>query len=186
VRIESRTTRRAAGFVTLTLLAAAWPLALGAAPSGASATKPVTSHAAAVKAVTIGIRHRVFQQFSEVQTVRLNQEFPIGDTEYSARVVRYVPDFAMELKTGKITSRSNEPKNPAFQIIVKEGKTPQDTSWAFLNLPPHFGRKSLLAFKIVRIDYVNRASVVADTSRAESPAPVAGHPTGRKQVGTKP
>ena len=127
--------------------------------------------------MTLAIRHRIFKNFSDVQTVTLQKEFPVGDSDFSARVIRYVPDFAMELKTGKVISRSNEPKNPAFQIIVREKKVPQDTTWAFLNLPPHFGRKSMLAFKIVRIDFVGAPPVVADTTRVEKPA---------AQTGTKP
>jgi len=143
---------------------------IGAKP----ATAPVASHAARVKTVTLAMRHRVFKTFSDVQVVTPQKEFPVGDSDFSARVIRYVPDFAMDLKNGKVVSRSNEPKNPAFQIIVREKKVPQDTTWAFLNLPPHFGRKSMLAFKIVRIDFAGAPPVVADTTRADSPAAPAG------------
>ncbi len=138
------------------------------------ATAPVASHSARVKTVTLSVRHRVFKTFSDVQTVTLQKEFPVGDSDFSARVIRYVPDFAMDLKSGKVTSRSSEPKNPAFQIIVREKKVPQDTTWAFLNLPPHFGRKSMLAFKIARIDFLGAPPVVADTTAVVPPAAAAG------------
>ena len=166
---DSSSVQRLAGAMLLLFLSGT----IGAKP----ATAPVASHAAPVKTVTLAIRHRIFKNFSDVQTVTLQKEFPVGDSDFSARVIRYVPDFAMELKTGKVISRSNEPKNPAFQIIVREKKVPQDTTWAFLNLPPHFGRKSMLAFKIVRIDLVGASPVVADTTRVEKPA---------AQTGTKP
>ena len=166
---DSSSVQRLAGAMLLLFLSGT----IGAKP----ATAPVASHAAPVKTVTLAIRHRIFKNFSDVQTVTLQKEFPVGDSDFSARVIRYVPDFAMELKTGKVISRSNEPKNPAFQIIVREKKVPQDTTWAFLNLPPHFGRKSMLAFKIVRIDLVGAPPVVADTTRVEKPA---------AQTGTKP
>ncbi len=166
---DSSSVQRLAGAMLLLFLSGT----IGAKP----ATAPIASHAAPVKTVTLAMRHRIFKNFSDVQTVTLQKEFPVGDSDFSARVIRYVPDFAMELKTGKVISRSNEPKNPAFQIIVREKKVPQDTTWAFLNLPPHFGRKSMLAFKIVRIDFVGAPPVVADTTRVEKPA---------AQTGTKP
>lgn len=148
--------------------------ALGAAPT----VRPVTSHAknksiGKLETVTLAIRHRVFHQFSDVRQVKLNQDFEVGDTEYSGRVVRYVPDFAMDLKTGKVVTRSEEPRNPAFQIIVREKGVPQDTTWALLRMPPHFAQKSMLAFKIARIDFVGREPILADTTHADE-APASG------------
>jgi hypothetical protein len=91
----------------------------------------------------------------------------------------------MALKSGKVFSRSNEPKNPAFQIIVRQKKVVQDTSWAFLNMPPHFGMKSLLAFKVVRIDFVGAPPIVADTTQTKPSAGMPPHaavpPTGTKR-----
>jgi hypothetical protein len=170
MRRIARSPRAAVAACCLALCGLTW---LAAAPAAAPKTKTVSSHAARVQSVTLGIRHRVFQNFSEIQKVAIDQEFPVGDTEYSARVVRYVPDFAMELKSGTIVSRSNEPNNPAFQIVVKEKSVPQDTTWALLNMPPHFARKSLLAFKVARIDFVGREPIVADTTRAAPQADAA-------------
>lgn len=168
-------------------------LALVAASLGAApAVRPVTSHAkkagpAKVATVTLAIRHRVFHQFSDVQKVKLNQEFVVGDTDYTGRVIRFVPDFAMDMKTRKVVSRSDEPVNPAFQIVVREKGVPQDTAWALLNMPPHFAQKSMLAFKIARIDFINHDPVLPDTTKApDMPAMPpegagmmgAGHPGG--------
>jgi hypothetical protein len=126
----------------------------------------VASHAARVTTVTFEVRHRVFHNFDGHYTVRLDQDFTLGDTNYTARVVRYVPDFTMNLATHQVTSRSNEPKNPAFQIIVRQKKVPQDTTWAMLHMPPHFARKSLLAFQIDRIDFFGGPPLLrADSSR---------------------
>jgi len=143
------------------------------AAAGESAeVKPAPSHEGPkLAAVTLMMGHRLYREFSDTQKVKLNQDFIVGDTEFSARVVQYVPDFTMDLKTHKITSRSNQPKNPAFKIIVKENKIVQDTCWAFLNLPPHFGRKSMIAFKVRRIDFTNAAALVADSTKAAKAAP---------------
>ena len=151
--------------ITCALLAAL--TAPGEATPASAKPTLVSSHAARVATVTLAIRHRVFKRFADLQTVRLDEEFTVGDTEFSARVLRYVPDFAMGLKTKEVTSRSTEPNNPAFQVVVSEKDVPQDTTWAFLNMPPHFARKSLLAFKIARIEFVGRDPIVADTSRAD-------------------
>jgi hypothetical protein len=119
-----------------------------------------------LQSVTLLIRHRVFHDFEDQQTVKLRQDFILGDTDYHARVVEYVPDFSMDLKSRKVVSKSPEPKNPAFRIIVFQGKVPQDTTWALLNMPPHFARKSYFAFRVMRVDLVGHAPVIADTTSA--------------------
>jgi hypothetical protein len=154
---------------------ARFPLALAAwlaatAPAAALLAGPVSAaasgHAPQVTSVVLASRHRVFPDFLEVDSVRVKQEFPVGDTPFSAQVLEFVPDFAMDLKTHKVISRTPEPRNPAFRILVREKGVIQDTTWAFINMPPHFGRKSLLAFFIVRIDFKDRPSMWADDSLA--------------------
>jgi len=155
------------GFSTaLTLLAA------GTGPAAAPPEARVTAaRATAAKpayrldTVTLGIRHRVFQDFMDVRKVRLRQRFQVGDTDYSATVMEFVPDFAMSLRNGKVVSRSPEPNNPAFRIVVRFKGQPQDTTWALLKMPPHFAAKSMLAFKVARIDFIGRPPIVnTDTS----------------------
>jgi hypothetical protein len=140
--------------------------------------------------VTLMIRHRVFPNFRDRQRVKLDKEFVIGDTDYTGRVIRYVPDFFMDVKTRMIKSRSNEPKNPAFEVVVKQKKVPQDTSWAFLRVPPHFARTSLLSFQILRIDFADRPPVVNpdSTSGAAAPTttPVQIQPSHGSTPGTSP
>jgi hypothetical protein len=116
------------------------------------------------------MRHRVFHDFQDLERVKLNHEFRLGDTDYSARVVEYVPDFQMDLQTRKVVSRSSQPNNPGFKIIVRKSGVPQDTSWAFLNMPPHFGRRAYFAFQVLRIDFADHAPMLADTTAA-APAP---------------
>jgi hypothetical protein len=127
---------------------------------------------ARLDAVTLLIRHRVFHDFRDVQRVKLKQDFIVGDTDFSARVVQYVPDFAMDLGSRKIFSRTDQPNNPAFKIIVFKNKVPQDTTWALLNMPPHFARKSLFGFLVARIDFHGRAPVVRDSTAAGATPPV--------------
>jgi len=126
----------------------------------------VPSGAPRVTTVTLGVRHRVFHDFVESDEVQMKERFAIGDTPYSATVTDFLPDFVIDVAARRITSRSNEPKNPAFRIVVRENGVVSDTTWAFLNLPPHFAPKSMLAFKIMRIDFTDRPPLLADTSAA--------------------
>jgi hypothetical protein len=133
--------------------------------------KPATpSRGPRLEAVTFVIHHRVFHDFRDMQRVKLNQDFILGDTEFSARVVQYVPDFQMDLEHHRIFTLSDQPNNPAFKIVVRKGKAPQDTTWGFLKSPPHFGARSFFAFQVVRIDFVGRPPLLADTTATGRPA----------------
>jgi hypothetical protein len=135
----------------------AWPAA-PAAPAGGAAPK--------VKSVTFHVFHRVFQNFQERVATPMKQDFRVGDTEHTARVVEWVPDFTMDLKTRKITTRGPEPKNPAFRIVVRKGGVPQDTVWAFFNMPPHFAAKSLVGFMATDITFLDHAPMQSQDSLA--------------------
>ena len=65
-----------------------------------------------------------------------------------------------------MTSRGDEPRNPAFHIVVARAGTPTDTSWAFFNLPPHYGPRDVLAFVATRIEFANRPALVSRDSLA--------------------
>jgi hypothetical protein len=119
------------------------------------ATSADLTKARKVKQVTLVVHHRVFHDFSEDVTARMNEPFTIGDTDYEAVIDRYVPDFAMDITTMRVVSRTDQTNNPAFRIIVREKGAVQDTTWALLNSPPHFARKSMLAFQAVRIDFAS-------------------------------
>jgi hypothetical protein len=157
-----------AAIVAAVLLGLTVATGLSAAPpSGNPAAAPSAGKGAPkLRNVTLAIRHRVFHEFADQQAVELNKDFLVGDTKLTARVVQYVPDFTMDLSTGKVISRSQEPRNPAFKIVVREGKAYRDTTWAMLSLPPHFARNSYLAFKVMRIDFIGREPLVADSAQA--------------------
>ena len=130
---------------------------------------PARAGAAKVETVTLGIRHRVFHEFRDQHKVRINRVFPLGDTEYSARVIRYVPDFQMDVERRQVFSLSDQPRNPAFQVVVIRNNAPHDTSWAFLKSPPHFGPRAYFAFQVLRIDFAGAPPLVADSSLVGPP-----------------
>lgn len=150
------------------LVALLWTLPSSAAGPAA----PAAGGPPKVKTVTFQVFHRVFQQFRDRVTVPMRQDFRIGDTEYTGRVIEWVPDFTMDVKTRRITSRGNEPKNPAFRIVVRKAGLPRDTVWAFLNMPPHFAPKSQIGFMATEITFLDRGPVKAPDSLAfKSQAP---------------
>jgi hypothetical protein len=159
--------RRGHALATLALAllfaAAATAAQAPAAKPPAASGPPAKSGPAKLKLATVDLHifHRVFPNFHDRVDASLDKEFRIGDTEYTGIVIRFVPDFTMDLKTGKISTRSQEPNNPAFRLVVRKNGVPQDTSWAFLNMAPHFGQRSLIAFLAVRATFANHAPVAS-------------------------
>lgn len=119
-----------------------------------------------MKSVTLHVFHRVFRNFHDQVEARLKQEFRIGDSDYTGVITEFVPDFAMGLQSHKVTTRSEEPNNPAFHIIVRKNGTPVDTTWAFLDMPPHFTRRALVAFIATRVTFENHPTVTSRDSLA--------------------
>ncbi len=151
--------------VLASLVVLALPLAARAAAPAAPA--PATSAAPAqLKSVTLHIFNRVFPDFHDKVEAVPNKEFRVGDSEYTAKIVRFVPDFDMDIKAHKVVSRSGEPRNPAFRIAVKKNGASIDTSWAFFNLPPHFGPRNVLAFVATNITFTNRPAMASKDSLA--------------------
>jgi hypothetical protein len=127
-----------------------------------------------VTAVALDVRHRVFAKFNERQVVRMREEFRIGDSDYTGRIIEFVPDWTMGLPNLKIYSRSNEPNNPGFHVVVREKGVVRDTVWAFLNLPPHFGPRSMLAFRVLGIEFADHAPVPAPARDSTTSGTVPG------------
>lgn len=155
--------------VTFAALILAFATPSGGAPAGSGAStgrRPAPAAAAGYRNVTLHVFSRVFATFHDKVVAVPRREFPVGDTEYSARVLRYVPDFTMDLKTKKVVSRSNEPKNPAFQVQVSRKGVPHDTTWAFFNMPPHFSARAQLAFVATRIEFPDRPALESNDSLA--------------------
>ena len=145
---------------------------IGAAPAAAGSRDSTASEKPPkVKEITLLIGNRAFPDFMDVEKAPIGKEFQVGETDYTARVVEFLPDFAIDIKKHRITSRSNALRNPACRVIVRRKGVATDTSWAFVNFPPHFSPRSLLSFRVVQVDFFNRPSitVVPDTSGAEKP-----------------
>jgi hypothetical protein len=135
-------------------------------PSRLTAKARAAAAALPLKSVSFVMYHRVFPDFRDHATVGLKQAFQIGDGEYTASVIEWVPDFAIDIKSHRISSRSAEPNNPAFHVVVKRKGVPQDTTWAFMHMAPHFARRSMIAFQVARIDIAGRPPLVPDSTKS--------------------
>lgn len=125
--------------------------------------------AAPYQTVDLRITHRMYPQFKEQHTAAPGERFQVGDTDYSARTAGFLPDFLMDEKTGKVSSRGKQPRNPAFQIEVFQADTLVERSWAFLKgSPPHFGRRSLLNFEVERIAWKPGRGPIDSTSTPDA------------------
>jgi len=132
------------------------------------------------------VRHRVFANFVDMVKADLGAPFQVGDTEYTATILQYVPDFAMDIESGRVYSRTDQANNPAFRIAVKQKDTAVDTTWALLDMPPHFARRSLLSFQVTKIEYTSGKPILPRLATAPPamsgmpPGPAAGRTAGGK------
>ncbi|MCE9627156.1 MAG: hypothetical protein K8R56_04470 [Candidatus Eisenbacteria bacterium] len=157
----------------------ATPAAPVAVPAATTATAATVTDTLRVAQVTLVVGHRVFTEFRDRIVTPLDTEFLIGDSEYTGKVVEFQSDFTMDLASRKVTSRTLAPNNPAVRVLVWKNGAPDDTSWAFLKMPPHYGRKSMLAFQLTKVEFTNHATIEADSALiAPRPAAAAKPHTG--------
>ena len=98
----------------------------------------------------VEIGSRMYTTWREQLRVRLGEKFYLGDSEFTARIDRFLPDF--RIIDGEFTSVTQKLANPAARVIVYHDTTATDTTWAFLNFPPHFSPRSFFTFKLLEID----------------------------------
>lgn len=116
-----------------------------------------------VQELTISVNHRVFVGYHEEFKVKMGEKFQLSDTDYYAKVVDFVPDFAISTSTGKVISRSDSLKNPAVKLMIFKGKKKVEEVWAFQKVQaPHFSRQSMLGFKLLDFKIKDKFKKVED------------------------
>ncbi len=144
------------------------PLALAATTSGGSAGAAAAPGAGAAAdtslVLQVEVGSRLYPTWHEQLRLRLGERFYLGDSEYTARIERFLPDF--RIVDGKFLSLTQKLANPAAQVIVYHDTTATDTTWAFLKFPPHFSPRSFFTFKLLEI----QGWVAAVDSIAPAPA----------------
>jgi len=97
----------------------------------------------------IETRHRLYPEFSQVDTVGMDQPFYIGEEEYEGVVVGFNPHLGITTK-GEALQLSDTLYNPAVRVHLSlEGELKQENWGFFIIESPHFRRDDLLAFKLV-------------------------------------
>jgi len=111
-------------------------------------------------------RHRVFADFAQVDTVRMNQRFLIGEGEEEGEVFLFNPHFVIT-DSGKVMQVSDTLYNPAVRVRVSVGDSVIQESWAFyFGSAPHFRRNDMLGFRLLDFKVSDRFV------RVEEPKPV--------------
>jgi len=93
--------------------------------------------------------NRMYPGWHETLQVALDESFYIGDTPYQATIREFLPDF--RITDGVVTSISQTLGNPAAHVFVHNDSAVVDSSWAFLNHPPHFSPRSFFSFKLIDV-----------------------------------
>jgi len=83
-------------------------------------------------AVVITVEDKVHNKTEDV-TVKLNSSFAIKDSKLKVQVGQFLPDFKMDGAT--ITSRSDEPNNPAVRVTVYDGDNEIFKGWLYSKFP---------------------------------------------------
>ncbi|MBI4831693.1 MAG: hypothetical protein HY801_09105 [Candidatus Lindowbacteria bacterium] len=108
---------------------------------------------------TIRVRHVSNVEDFEDHRVRPGEEFFIADTEYSAKVERFVPDFAINLKTKEVVSRSEKLLNPAVQLAFSYQGQLQYETWAlYQSMIPHTIRDPGYYFQFISYENTGYSS----------------------------
>jgi len=106
----------------------------------------------------VEIGSRLYPDWHETVRVTVFEPFYLADTDLSARVERFVPDFRIS-ETGRILSQTDQLENPAVHVVVFGDSATSDSTWAFLNFPPHFSPESFFTFRLKQIEgYVPAAA----------------------------
>jgi len=132
----------------LGFLALVWVLMPAAAAATGADTAPAQPDSGLAFRVEIG--SRLYPEWREEQRLHLGELFYLGDSEYTARLRRFVADLRIGEK-GEILSASADLANPAVQVFVYHDSTTADSTWAFLNFPPHFSPRSFFTFQLKEV-----------------------------------
>jgi len=97
----------------------------------------------------------------------VGETFEFPDSQLKIKPIVLVPDFVMD-SSGRVGSRSREPRNPAVLIELYEGDELKDRLWKFLKFPDFHGSgtKSDYSLKFVSIGYYTELQISRDPGLA--------------------
>ena len=82
---------------------------------------------------TVEVHAPETDEFITSCSLQLNQEVPLTTAGLSVMATEYLPEFTMIEDNGQrqVVSRSNQPNNPALQVVVLENGQPLESQWLF-------------------------------------------------------
>ncbi len=102
------------------------------------------------------VRHRIFTDFLEFDTVRMNEQFEIGDEDFHGQVFIFNPHLIITEK-GEYLQDSDSLYNPAVRVRVYQEDSVIQESWAFYySEAPHFRRSDILGFRLLNFQVSDR------------------------------
>jgi hypothetical protein len=167
---------RALLVVAILIAAAALSLAQTDSAKAPSAQTPalLPSHAETPTAdefFVIESKHKVFTGFQQVDTVRMNQKFPIGEGDDEGEVILFNPHFMIG-DTGRVVQMSDTLYNPAVRVRVSVGDSVVQESWAFYFAEaPHFRRNDMFGFRLLDFKVGDRFVKVDKPKPIPAPSP---------------
>lgn len=88
-----------------------------------------------IKEAEIALKRLKEDRLDEPFKIKWGEKKDVPGTNYSARLVGYVSDFAFDRGTKTVFSKSGETNNPAARFEVYEGDKFIHTIWLFFNYP---------------------------------------------------
>ena len=114
-----------------------------------AAPKPVPAITDTTLRFVIEAGNRLYPEWKEEHTVGIGEKFFLGDTPLMGSVKQFLTDF--RIIDGKMLNLSAALNNPAIQVFVLADTGAVDSSWAFLNFPPHFSSSSFYSFQLKEV-----------------------------------
>ncbi len=119
----------------------------------------------------IETKHRVFTGFSQIDTVKMNQKFPLGEGDDVGEVILFNPHFTIT-DSGKVMQLSDTLYNPAVRVRVMVGDSLVQESWGFFFTDaPHFRRNDMFGFRLVDFKVSDRFVKVERPKPVSKPLP---------------
>lgn len=106
----------------------------------------------------VEMRFKGYRERTRMLRLSIGKSVPIRNTSLVVHLEKFVPDFIVE--EGKITSRSQDWKNPAIKVGVFSGRRLRFTQWLFKNFEPDafFEKKRKLSLRLNSLnkgDFIN-------------------------------
>ncbi len=111
----------------------------------------------------------------QVYEAEVGASFRIEGADYTVEVLRYVPDFVIDVATRDIASRSDVPRNPALQIRLT-GPTGSKERWLFSKFPEvHTASSEPFSIRFLRDDRLGDARDYVLAVKPSEGNPVVAH-----------